>query len=452
MAPLHKFRASLAKSAMRTTALAVAVLASAATAAAGSTAGEAASVAAPQQSVSANAGAAAGALTDDSVFGFPFLPQLPRLSVCRQCASVSGISSGADMAAQHAMAFADVWRGVGVFAGQPWHCAVTHWSTPPPGEGSGEPLYTCAEQPVGQEGPGCVGMPGFAACDGCPAGLTTGYDHCKKPAEPAGPGYVNITDLSTRLAERAGNGSVAPLEDMAPLQVYLYRGTNDSTYLDGAVNKTQALFAAFSANATCQIVFEASIPSGHCMPTIDPWLSPASCGVSAPWAPPAMENCGYDGAGAALQHIYGGGLVPPVTASPNASNVYAFNQSLYFGDDGRWPALASTAFAYLPPACLAGAACLLHVALHGCGMSYLSPSMNTSFVLHAGFGPWADANNIAVLFPQSGGFIERNETAPAAQLAAGCFDSYGQTAWDYDLRSGPQMAALRNMVAAVAGF
>ena len=37
--------------------------------------------------------------------------------------SISGLSSGADAAVQMSVAFADLFSGVGVFAGQPYHCA-----------------------------------------------------------------------------------------------------------------------------------------------------------------------------------------------------------------------------------------------------------------------------------------------------------------------------------------
>ena len=73
--------------------------------------------------------------------------------------------------------------------------------------------------------------------------------------------------------------------------------------------------------------------------------------------------------------------------------------------------------------------------------------MNASFVLHAGFNPWAEANNIVVLYPQGGGFLEQNEArdAPTPQLGAGCFDSYGQTSPDFAWRTSPQMASIRAM-------
>jgi hypothetical protein len=193
----------------------------------------------------------------------------------------------------------------------------------------------------------------------------------------------------------------------------------------------------------------------HAQPSADPWLPPSTCNGSAPGYPGGLSNCGYDGAGAALQHMYSGGLAPPaaLNASGGDPALARFNQTRYFGD--VWPGLSSYGFAYIPPLCAAVAPatpCRLHLAFHGCGQSVHTPAINTSYVVHGGYLPWAAANNIVVLFPQSGGYLERNATAPSAQLQAGCWDGYGQTGWDYAFRSGPQSVAARAMIAAVAGF
>ena len=72
-------------------------------------------------------------------------------------------------------------------------------------------------------------------------------------------------------------------------------------------------------------------------------------------------------------------------------------------------------------------------------------------MLHAGYAQWADANALVILYPQGGGYIERNLTAPSAQIGGGCWDGYGQTGVGYAWRGGPQMAAVANMVAALGG-
>jgi hypothetical protein len=188
----------------------------------------------------------------------------------------------ADMASQMLVAASDIVSGAGIFAGQPPSCAVVDFT--------GEPTMTCASQPASTQGPGCVGLndTGAAPCVGCPVGMTVTYDHCKGPLVP----FVQVDVLVAQAEAAAAAGRVPPLGNLADARVYLYRGTLDACYQTGSVNKTAAFFAALVSDAASQVVFEASIPSQHCMPTVDPWLSPASCGVNAPWAPPAMENCG----------------------------------------------------------------------------------------------------------------------------------------------------------------
>ncbi len=105
------------------------------------------------------------------------LGPLPSLNIVGQI-TISGISSGADMAAQMLVAASDIVSGAGIFAGQPPSCAVQNFV--------GEPTMTCASQPDGTKGPGCVGLndTGIAPCIGCPAGMTVTYDHCKGPLVP----------------------------------------------------------------------------------------------------------------------------------------------------------------------------------------------------------------------------------------------------------------------------
>lgn len=56
-----------------------------------------------------------------------------------------------------------------------------------------------------------------------------------------------------------------------------------------------------------------------------------------------------------------------------------------------------------------------------------------------------------ILYPQSGGFLEYNITAPTVQLGGGCWDGYGQTGPEYAWADGPQVASVRAMVEALAG-
>lgn len=51
----------------------------------------------------------------------------PVLNIDREGISCAGISSGADFSVQFATAFSAHIAGVGVFAGQPFHCAATRF-------------------------------------------------------------------------------------------------------------------------------------------------------------------------------------------------------------------------------------------------------------------------------------------------------------------------------------
>jgi poly(3-hydroxybutyrate) depolymerase len=369
-------------------------------------------------------------------------PLLPALTLSRGV-TISGISSGADFAASLLLAASDIITGAGIFAGQAPLCAVSRFA--------GEAQSTCGAQPADRRGPGCGGLAstGAAPCRGCDAGLTVAYDHCKHAALALHD--VDVPQLLGYARAAAAAGALPPLAALAGARVFLYRGALDSVYEDGSVNATAAFFSALLREPAAQLAFVADVPSQHCQPTADPWLSRASCGVNAPWAPPAMENCGFDGAGAALQHFAAGALSPPPPgARADAANLRAFDQDAY-ANGTVWAGLASTGFVYVPRACAAGAACALHVAFHGCGMAAVFPAMNTSFVLHSFYNEWADANNLVILYPQGGGFAERNMTAPTAQLAGGCWDGYGQTGSSFASCGGPQVVAVRNMILALGG-
>lgn len=353
------------------------------------------------------------------------LRPLPQLNIAGKI-TISGISSGADMAAQLQVAASDIVFGTGVFAGQPYMCAVQKWPT--------EPEFTCAQQNPSSVGPGCAGMnnTGPAPCIGCDPNTTITYDHCKKVNMTQ---LVNVTTLVQLAQAAAEQGRIPPLSNIQDARVFLYRGTLDTVYNNGAVNKTMDFFAQLVSDPASQLYFEAGIPSDHCMPTIDPWLPTSSCSRS--FAPPAMCNCGYDGAGAVLQHFYQGQLNQPPNTFYNTSNIFMFNQTMYWMDATVYSGLASYGYLYVPQPCQDGQTscrwgdsvcvvysdivcvcrllrdpsasrvavllphpssfmyptpvshravpcCRLHVAFHGCGMGAPFPTMNTSFVFHAG--------------------------------------------------------------------
>lgn len=369
-------------------------------------------------------------------------PPPPRLNIDPDGVTISGISSGADFAVQYHVAYSALVRGVGVFAGQPYHCAVTRF-----------PLDVL--QPPN---------PSVPVCDGCPPNRTLIYDHCKNH-----PQWVEVTRLKAYAAAQAAAGAIDdPSAHLPWARVYLYHGTKDPCYLNGSMVQTEAFYAQYLRDPAAQTRFKRDVPSLHCIPT-DGYGT--ACGVEG--LPHGIEDCGYEGTADALQHLYNDSLVAP-TSPPVEGNLVPFDQTRYMGpgpsgdaSSARFPGLWDHGWIYVPTACrgsggsdkgkgaATAARCRLHVFFHGCGMAYASPVgpsgahdvFGYTYIEHAGFRGWAEANNIVVVYPQMGGF--KNGTL---QERIFCWDSYAQTGADYALQSGLQMATVRRIMRAVAGF
>jgi len=101
------------------------------------------------------------------------LTTLPQLCVFTKNITVSGISSGADFVVQFSVAYSSMITGVGVFAGEPFSCAVLKFPQ--------DIEQLCSDQPANAKGPGCVAATGDtpAPCFGCSMNKTLIYDHCK---------------------------------------------------------------------------------------------------------------------------------------------------------------------------------------------------------------------------------------------------------------------------------
>jgi poly(3-hydroxybutyrate) depolymerase len=250
----------------------------------------------------------------------------------------------------------------------------------------------------------------------------------------------------------AALGTIAPLSSLAKARVFLYRGTLDGIYLDGSVNKTRDFFAEFVSDPSSQLKYVANIPSQHAFMTVDPHIPNTTCGVNLPNEPPAMANCGFDGAGETLKHALPSlNIQTPATFDFDPSNLIVFHQSIYFSP--TFPSFGKVGYLYVPTQCQdLSVQCNLHIAFHGCGMSITYSDMLMSFVSYTGFNAYADRNDLVILYPQAGGYGESNIQAPTSQLKIDCFDGYGQTGYDYDLITGPQMATVRNMIRAIAGY
>ena len=241
----------------------------------------------------------------------------------------------------------------------------------------------------------------------CPVdkpGLSLTYDHCKRM-----PHLVNVSLLLEYARNQSAAGTIDGLGNLSGTNVYLYRGTKDTCYRKGSVQHSQTFFESLGAN----VQFNSTTGSAHAWPTLN-WSSDGTgpggsdgydggkCGNGD-----VIENCDYDGPGAALQHIYDGKLKPPVDYKPEL--LRQFDQKPFWSQHDNFgnltynetmphvAAFATAGYVYVPSACTAkGARCKLHFALHGCSVDEYYDSM----VQHLGFQRWGEANGIVIVWPR----------------------------------------------------
>jgi len=216
-------------------------------------------------------------------------------------------------------------------------------------------------------------------------------------------------------------------------RVFLYSGSRDSTVYPVVMHGLETYFKAFIDPKNIKTNFNTQ--SEHCQPT-------DSYGNSCTYkGTPYINNCNYDGAGAALQTIY-----PTLKArgTANSNNIVSFDQSSYM-PNGATPGSASMAdqgFAYIPTACQSSNGknntCKLLFSFHGCQQT--TADIGNDWYTDTGLNDWAESNNIVVIYPQ----VVKSYLLPSNP--EGCWDWWGYTDSNYSVKSGIQIGFVSNMI------
>ena len=311
-------------------------------------------------------------------------PPLPRLQVAPGRVAVLGLSSGGYQAAQAHLAFAERIDGAVIVSAGPVGCA---------GGDLGQALGPC-----------------MAAASGPP----------------------DVDALAARVRERAAQGALAPLSALAGDRVLVMHAADDPTVSPTVGRAGHDLYAALAADAPgLQLHWDGERRYGHSWPTLD---RGTACGAGTePW----IGACGVDAAADAFAWLYGEAATP--AAAEPTGELRRFDQRALAAEVAD-PVLADTGYLYLPPACAAGQPCGLLVAFHGCQQS--AEQIGEAFVRDAGLNRWADAYQVAVLYPQT-----RSSYLPLNPKA--CWDWWGYTGADYDTRRGAQLRWLANALDAL---
>jgi len=318
--------------------------------------------------------------------------------------TVSGISSGAYFAVQHAVAFSASVTGVGVVAGGPYYCA----------EGSETKALT-----------DCMSTPEM----------------------------IDLNSLISYTKTSADSGAIDAVSNMANLKAYLYSGKDDTVVNTGCVEKAVQYFQTFVTDKS-QVYFQNNVSSEHAMITN---YYGNKCSYKGD---PYINNCGFDLSAAILEWMYGK-LNPPVsTKNLPYNNVIEINQEKFVpsGKTATGICMETKAYAYVPTNCdiaPLSSTCRLHVVYHGCVQyltyTYLNMTdfkmvvFNDTYVRNTGYNLWAETNNIVVLYPQA----TKNEI----ENPEGCWDWWGYLSNDKDYvqKSGVQLATVANMINYILG-
>ncbi|WP_323119108.1 extracellular catalytic domain type 2 short-chain-length polyhydroxyalkanoate depolymerase [Burkholderia alba] len=314
---------------------------------------------------------------------------LPALGADLRQVSVSGLSSGAFMAAQFDVAWSSRLIGAGIIAGGAFHCA---------GES--------------------------ALVDPATAAMTL----CMRPLGEA-PSAAHAWRDAQRFAK------AREIDDPAGLRkqrIYLFSGAKDTVVATRVVDQA-ARFYQLAGVPERNLRYRRDPDAGHALITGNP--GDAACDANRS---PYINHCGFDLAQDILRWIYakpGAPLNPP--AGQAGGQLLAFDQRAF--DPARQASLAATGYAYVPADC-DRAACAVHVAFHGCAQSVAS--IGQRFVRDGGYNALADTNRIVVLYPQ----VEKSSVNPL-----GCWDFWGYSSPDPDhpnfsTREAPQMRAVMAMI------
>ena len=253
--------------------------------------------------------------------------------------TLSGLSSGAYMAGQYHLAFAEQVEGVAMLAAGPVYCAQNS--------------------------------------------LGLALEHCFNKATSA----PDMTAINNYLQEQQSTGKLAPVTALKQDKAWIFHGSKDATVYPGLAVKLQQQYQQWLDTDNIRLINDK--PFGHTFPTDRTDLG--SCDLSEP---PYLASCAYDAAGEFLTFLLG---------KLNPKSPSTTGQLLKLDQHELSPAaqntLAQTGYLYIPTGCADGKSCRLHVSFHGCKQNV--DTVGDAYITGTGLNNYADTNQIVVFYPQT---------------------------------------------------
>ncbi|MEO0575657.1 MAG: PHB depolymerase family esterase [Pseudomonadota bacterium] len=287
--------------------------------------------------------------------------------------TVSGLSSGAYMATQLHVAHSARISGVGLIAGGPYGCS----------EGSIQ-----------------------RALSVCTAG-----------------GTLDVPALLQRVETFQRDTLIDSVNNLEAARVWLFHGASDSVVGADVTAAAEQFYERFIPGVA-QIKSVSDVAAAHGFPVTN---GPVACDVMAP---PFLNSCDYDAAGALLKHVIGDSGASQA-ADTAMGTLQAFEQP-----DVSGSGLAKTGFIYTPQQCSDNTQCHVHLALHGCSQG--QEFVGEQFAQASGYNRWADALGVVVIYPQI--------AANPLLNPLGCWDWWGYTGAQFDTQRGTQIRGLIEII------
>lgn len=328
--------------------------------------------------------------------------------------SISGISSGAFMAVQFGLAWSSIMKGVGVVAGGPFYCA----------QASAADFINGYTLPIANAvGPCMTGPP------------------------------PDLQPMVAKAEAKAAAGAIDPLDNIKRQKIYLFHGYNDTVVAKTVTDAAAEFYRRhLGDDARGNLFYQQTRGAGHSFVVKE--QAGRDINACAANQSPFIDQCGYDQAGIVLQHIYG--ALRPGTLGPLDGTIKSFDQNRYTGRHiADALSLGDEGYVFVPSACEQGAACRVHIALHGCQQDVAT--IGRLFIEQTGYNAWADANRIIVLYPQAHAttvaeLSAQNVLAPLNTNPNGCWNWWGYGSDNlYLTKRGVQIDAIWSMVRRVTG-
>lgn len=311
--------------------------------------------------------------------------------------TVSGVSSGGDMAMIHLLAESSHVTGVGVVAGAPYGCNIL---------------------------------------------VGPGSEHaCGVPRPQEGPNFQpNFDRIQQYVHDRAARHQIDALSEMQGKQVWLFSGSKDSLVHKNVMVACERQVRNFTgAGSHVATVYNVPAEHGWVVDGDDMPSGPSVFYGCGHFGPPYIMNCRWDMSRAMLVHLYSKWNFPwAPMGTADLANIVKINQGKYVspGHPPHKVGLSRTAFTYVPTSCRFNvSACTLHVHYHGCGGAV---SGTGSTLLWVELPYWAESNGIVILYPQA---------VATAGNENGCWDWWGFTGDEFDSHTGVQINTVMTMIA-----